>query len=392
VSLSKRIFIIALGFALILGALAWTWHRMRSSQALLISNAAPLRVLALRGVLDAAALEAFQAQTGVKLQIDEVESADEIWSRVLESTMANEPGIQSSTRLYDVIMIFSFQVQAAHQLSRIAPLERSQLANAAAISADFVDLPGDEDADRLAPLLWGMTGVLHNLSSSAPSPSWEGLFSGSKTMKELVLLGSPLDLLYVLGHRFPRSGATSFFEGDSNPDQGLEGVRAALNQLPAHVRISPSRSFQSEFANASSLPKDSAVQMSHGEAAWLVGEKEGLISPWQFFLPLERAPLWVLYLVIVDGTPRKSEAHLLIDYLLDPSVSLEIAKRTRQASGNARLERDQKVHPWIKPSHLRQVPLDRMQSIGEFHAGPAVRGLIHGFQNTKAPEASAGTK
>lgn len=384
------------------GLAAWwaitTWKGQRlATNNKVPSGAVTLRLLSIQGILPPTLVERFQSETGVHLAIDEVATADEIWTRILETetpagggrddlgtdTDTEGESAAATSRLYDVISLFSFQAPAAIRMDRLANLDFRHFSNRAALSADFTDLPGVTGAHRFIPLLWGLTGFLFDATQWKQGfPSWESVFAEPKLKKKIHLLDSPIDILYLLARRFPDSKGLELFEHEGGPDEYIGELKKMLTKLAADTRLLNSSPFATATIHAESeLPRDgSVIQIAHGEAASLVGEKNGLKNSWQFVVPEEKALMWILSYAITEGTPHMKEAVQFVDFLLDRQVALQLTQASRQASANRFVEDQQDLHPWLKPSYLRQVPLNRIHMIHDFHAGLALRAAIQSIR------------
>ena len=346
----KATFFLICAIAISIGV-AWGL-KIRSDRAERLAKGtamAHLRVLAFEGLFPQDLVSAFESENGIRVELTEVATPEELWQVLEKATSA------SGAPAYDLVTLFSYQVPLAAQLGRIEELEPSALVNIENVSSDFRKLPGERGHEWVVPLLWGVNGFLVSPEVTSETQSWAEMVKDPKLKGKVGFLNSTMDVLRLISPM---------------PTGGEAALEKSLQPIANQVV------FANDFLDASSLlektPPALVVQMSQAEAA----ELPESYRSWKFVLPKEKGFFWVLSLAMARDAESKTEGYRFIDYLHEHESSVMLVKTFHQASVNKTLEQSGEIDARLKPSSLRQMPLDQVDLYQDFSRAREMRALL----------------
>lgn len=338
-------------------------HTARSA----VSSQAALQVLSYKGMLDPQLIKEFEDSSGLIVQVREADSPESLWEKL--ETPTDPP--------YDLIAIMSYQLPLANQLVRLQPLDVKKLKNLSNLAADFRRIPGDLNHEFVLPISWGLTGILYDTRKvSQPLETWRAALQ-TKGKNRIGVLASTVDLVRFVG------GDEDENESETVSPKNQEFLRRSITKFVEGMTVSQ------DFLSASTLfqgaEPPSILQINHGETAFPPADDK----VWKFVLPEERASFWILSMALTRDAKHAAEAHQFLDFLMEKESALALVKSSRQASTN-RLVEESSLDQKLKPSFLRQVPLNRYVLLRDFSRSREVRAILRGENSThELPRAQA---
>lgn len=333
--------LLAIGLGVAWGLRIRRTHEVRKAPE---SDAATLKVLALKNAFPLEILRVFEAQRNLKVTLTEKNDPDEI-AAALEVDQS-----------FDLVTLMSSQASAASQSLKAQPIAPSDISGFSLITADCLDLPGFEHVPSSVPLFWGVTGIAYSPSvlEEKRTTSWATLLKDIPK-KEIELKPSRLNLVQLAA-----SISTDASEGDA-------AIVARAQRLRTESSLSTSFLYRAE--EGATTFRIRQIQLS-----------ESLFPPystdhWTFALPDEKAPMWVMVLMMGAKSENAAGAKLFVQHLLKPQIATELSIRGHQASCNKGVETISTLDEKLKPSYLRALPLGRIQAASEKDAERAK--LIH---------------
>lgn len=311
-----------------------------------------LRILALKGLFPRELVQSFERDHGVRLILSEAETPEALWDRF------ETPG-----ESFDLVSLFSYQIPIAIQAGRLFAPEPARLRGWDRISADFRNVPGETTNQETVPLLWGLSGMLYDTRKiKTPPDSWHAVLAQTQGKNKVALLSADIELARWLPE--PEEGDEESEEAPTN-----ESVRRALAPVLSSAVLS-----ENPWSSLSLVSQDlfSAIQMNHGETAFLTSEQA---AHWKFVWPEEKAGFWILSLALTRGLKDRDDAYRFLDFLLEGENSARLANWTHQASTNRAVE-SLAIDARLKPSYLRQAPLTRLQILRDFQGARSVRAAL----------------
>jgi putrescine transport system substrate-binding protein len=277
--------------------------------------------------IEPSVLTDFTAQTGIRVQYDTFDSNDILETKLL----AGKSG-------YDVVVPTAYFLQRQIKAGVFQKLDKSKLPNLVNAWDDIarrlaVYDPGNEYAVNY---MWGTVGIGYNVAKAKatlggqPIDSWDVLFKPEVIAK---FKDCGVHMLDSADDVFP--AALHYLKLDPNSINPADLERAA--DLVTEVRPSVRKFHSSEYLNALAggdiclvLGFSGDVKQAQKRAA---EAKNGVEIG--YAIPRDGAQLWFDNLAIPKDAKNAAEAHVLINYLLDPKVAAKNSNFIAYANGNA---------------------------------------------------------
>lgn len=256
-------------------------------------------------------LDAFQRQTGVHVDYQGYEEADEV-----EARLRSDPGS------VDVVIIDSFNLNKLRKLSLLHPLDKSAVPNLAHASTKFTNLDADPGNGYSVPYHWGTT-LLAYRKDMIPQPelSWRLLWDPSLKGRVMMMQDS-----------FEALAVAMLLQGKPPATLERADYEAASEMLMDHIKTMEARYGSDEEVREALADGTVAAAMCYsGDAAVVAAENPDV----DFFIPKEGATLWVDCLAIARDTKEAAAAHAFLNFFMDPKVAAENANAIQFASTNA---------------------------------------------------------
>ncbi len=256
------------------------------------------------------ALQQFESEFAVAVQLDIVPSAVELIERM-----------QSPDPTVDVLVPPDYAVRELSAQSRLAELDHARLPNLSHLDPRFRHGRAHDPETRLSIVKdWGTTGFLYRTDLIDESPqSWADFWNlAAKYSGRLTVLDSPGEVigaaLKMRGHSYNASAPDALaLAGDD------------LLFLKSHLLA-----FETNYKPL----------LASGEA-WLClgwnGDATALISqgiPIQYVVPKEGSQIWEDDWAITAQAPNPELAHQFLNFVMRPEVAAQEARYTRYATGN----------------------------------------------------------
>ena len=268
----------------------------------------------------------FEERTGIKVNYDVFDST-RCWRR------SSSPATAATTSWSRAASFMERQIQAGV----FAKLDKGKLGNYGNLDEAILERlaahdPGNEHA---VPYMWGTTGIGYNVDKvrevmpDAPADSWGMLYDPEVIREALGVRGGPArrpDRGLREPHGLPRA----------RPEQREEGRRQAVRGVhdegPAARQVLPLSQNINDLANGEIcvcmgwsgdmlIARDRAAEAGQGvEIAYTI--------------PKEGAIIWFDSLAIPSDAPHPENAHLFIDYIMEPEVTAAISNYVYYANGN----------------------------------------------------------
>lgn len=247
-------------------------------------------------------LAAFENKTGIKVQISNYSSNEELLAK-----------IQAGASGYDLALPSDYMVYVMTELKLLQTLNLNQIPNVKSISKRWLHQAFDPNNTYSVPYDWGTTGIAVNRSLySGTVRGWKDLFEREDLASKFSLLD---DAREVIGAALKALG---FSLNSKNPEE--------LNKAK-HLLIK-ARSRVKAFTSEPLMPLvngETAIAHIFGSDALQARRTTG--GKIDYILPEEGGTLWLDNLVIPVGAQHIPEAYDLINFLLDPSTGVSSTTR-----------------------------------------------------------------
>jgi putrescine transport system substrate-binding protein len=277
--------------------------------------------------IDPAVLDAFTAQTGIKVRYDTFDSNDTLEAKLL----AGKSG-------YDVVVPSGYFLARQIAAGIFRKLDKSKLPNLVNAWPEIAERQASYDPGNQYAVnyMWGTTGIGYNvntvrgvLGADAAIDSWQDVFDPAKigrfTECGIHFLDSSDDIMPAALHYLR-------LDPNSSAPEDLQRAADLLLGVRPYVR----KFHSSEYLNA----------LASGEICLAVGFSGDIIQARRraaqakagvvvaYAIPKEGAQLWFDNLAIPSDAPHVAEAQALIDYLLVPKVAAANTNFVAYANGN----------------------------------------------------------
>ena len=288
----------------------------------------------------------FEKRTGIKVNYDVFDSNEVLEAKLLAGSTG-----------YDVVVPSASFMERQIKAGVFSKLDKSKLGNWGNLDKDILDRvarhdPGNEHS---VPYMWGTTGFGYNTKKvadalpNAPTGSWALLFDPDTVSK---VAGCGVSLLDAPTEVF--ANLMGFLGRDPNAQDkaSVELFEAHMLKVRPHIKYFHSSQNINDLANGETcvamgwsgdmlIARDRAAEAGQGiEVAYTI--------------PSEGAVMWFDNLAIPADAPHPENAHMFLNYLMEPEVAAAISNYVFYANGNSaslpHVEEEVKTDPSIYPS------------------------------------------
>lgn len=258
-----------------------------------------LRVVTWSGYFSEPILAGFTKKTGLKVELSYISSNEELFSK-----------LKAGAAGYDIIMPSDYMVEQMARLSMLEPLNKEWLPHFSQLEDYYLNLPYDPGLKFTVPFVRGNTGILVNTELVKLPPGevgWDLLFH-SPDPKHTSLLD---DMREVNSAMLFKKGKSPNTEDKVLLKEIAGDILAAKNQVAL---------FSSEPLP---LVLRGDITIAHAFSTHAIQAAQA--NPkMKYFLPKEGNTVWTDNFAILHGNPKSKEAHVFIDYFLDPENALAV--------------------------------------------------------------------
>jgi len=269
----------------------------------------------------------FEERTGITVNYDVFDSNEVVEAKLL----AGNTG-------YDIVVPTASFLERQIKAGVFQKLDRDKLSNWSNLDEDIMARVALHDPDNQysAVYMWGTTGIGYNegkvaeVFPDAPMDSWATLFDPEVISKlsecGVTLLDAPTEVVSAVLAYLGR-------DPNSETDEDLAAAEEVLMSIRPHIRYIHSSQQINDLANG-----EICVAMGwSGDmmiAADRASEAEGGIEI-AYSIPKEGTVIWFDMLAVPSDAPHPNNAHLFINYLLEPEVIAAVSNYVFYANPNA---------------------------------------------------------
>ena len=260
--------------------------------------------------IDPRTLEAFTAETGIRIRYAVYESNEEMLAKV---TTGNSG--------WDVVFPTHSRIPPMVKLGLIAELDHSRLPGLVNLDPLFQSPAWDPKLRWSTPYMWNATGIAYAQSLDPAPVAWADLWS-TRVRGRLTMLDDPEDVLgaCLLKLRLP-FGAIG--------DADLQRARAEAIAQKRYLRAYLNAEVRDQLVAGDVL----AAQLWSTTAQQAIAAQQ-TSHPLAFSYPAEGFPLYCDNAVILAESRRRDLAHRFLNYLLRPAVAAANATVGESATCN----------------------------------------------------------
>ena len=254
----------------------------------------------------------FEAEFGMQVRYSTYESNEEMLAKVFTGNSG-----------WDVVFPTHNRLQPMREYGLLAPLRHEWLPGLDNLDPAFRAPEWDSELLWGIPYMWTSTGIVYNRSVQPPLTRWADLWD-LRLKGRLTMLDDPEDML---GACLKKLG---FSFSATDPQELNRAKQEAIAQKPL-LRAYLNAEVRDQLVSGDVL----AAQLWSTTAQQAIAASSSLA----FAHPAEGSPFYCDCAVILRESRRQRQAHQLLDYLLRPGVSAEIAGFTKTATANGAAHR-----------------------------------------------------
>jgi len=277
--------------------------------------------------IDPAVIEAFEAETGIKVSYDVFDSNEVLETKLLTGKSG-----------YDVVVPSAYFLERQVQAAVFRKLDRAQLSNLGNLDPGLQDNVAAHDPrnEHSVIYMWGTTGIgfdadkIAAIMPDAPTDSWSLVFDPAVVAKfegcGVSFLEDPTDMV----------GTVLLWLGknpNSESEADLQLAEEALLKVRPYIRTIHSSQYIEDLANGEvciAVGYSGDVLQARDRAA-----EAGKEIDIRYVIPREGALMWFDTLAIPADAAHPGNAHAFINYLLRPDVAAANSNFVNYATANA---------------------------------------------------------
>jgi putrescine transport system substrate-binding protein len=268
----------------------------------------------------------FEKRTGIDVTYDVFDSNEVLEAKLLTGSTG-----------YDIVVPSAPFLERQIKAGVFAKLDRSKLSNFGNLDEEILERLEKHDPGNAysIPYLWGTTGVgydakkITKLMPDAPVGSWDMIFKPEIAARfagcGVTILDAPTEVF---------SSVMGYLGRDPNSEDraDLQAFEDLMLSIRPHIKYFHSSQYINDLASGEVClvlgwsgdifqARDRANEVGSGvEVA--------------YFIPKEGAVMWFDQLAVPSDAPHVENAHLFLDYLMEPQVTADLTNAVRFASAN----------------------------------------------------------
>lgn len=258
------------------------------------------------------AIPEFEKRYGIKVVYDTVSSNEGLLAK-----------FQAGASNYDIIVPSNYIVCKLKEQKLLQPLQKDRLSNFKYLMPRFADTPFDPHCEYSIPYTFGTTGIAYN--SKAPCyedgkfPDDFDSFWDERIARRMTLLE---DVRETLGMALIRKGHSINTTDKATLEKACEDLKQQKHLTMCYT---------SDQVITSLISGDSWLSLAFsGDAQQAARENKDV----KYTIPKSGASMWVDTLCIPKKAPHPENAHLWINFMLEPQVAAALSNFTVYATPN----------------------------------------------------------
>ena len=271
-------------------------------------------------------ISSFEERTGIKVNYDVFDSNEVLEAKLL----AGNSG-------YDIVVPTASFMERQIQAGVFARLDRGKLGNYGNLDEVILERVAAHDPGNghSIPYMWGTTGFGYNVGKvgeampGAPVDSWRMLFDPEVVSK---LSGCGVTLLDAPTEAFANLMGYLGRDPNSEKEEDVMLFEEHMLKIRPHIKYFHSSQNINDLANGE-------ICVAMGWSGDMLQARDRAAEAGQgveiaYTIPKEGAVIWFDNLAIPSDAPHPENAHLFIDYIMEPEVTAAISNYVYYANGN----------------------------------------------------------
>jgi spermidine/putrescine transport system substrate-binding protein len=301
----------AIAAGLLLPGCGWTLAEVRP--ALSKGDKDKLSIYTWESYIDPQLKDTFRTQTGVTITADIYDSNETMLATIVSGKGA----------IYSVVYPSDYKVAEMIEKKLLNVLDHSRISGLENLMPEFQNSAYDPGNRHSMPISWGTTGLIYNTDALDPGPEdWEDLWRlQAKLNRKMTLLA---DVREVMGATLKSLG---YSYNSTNPAEIKQAYEKLVQLKPAITQ------FTTDAWRDRLLAGDLILAMTYSADA--VGLMQGNPdAKLRYVIPASGTSLWSDTMVILTTSPNPDAAYSWINFMLQPSVAVDVTRRLFFATPN----------------------------------------------------------
>jgi spermidine/putrescine transport system substrate-binding protein len=294
--------------------------------------------------IDPAIIPEFEQRYGIKVIYDTVSSNEALLAK-----------FQAGASNYDIVVPSGYMVKQLKNMDLLQPLDKDRLPNFKHIAKRFSTSLFDSGCQYSIPYTFGTTGIGFNQSAFGRNEKdeprdWD-VFWDRRLSGRMTLLDDPRETV----------GLALKHLGYSLNSVATEEIAAACAELKRQKPLT--MCYTSDQVIVYLASGDSLLSLAFSGDAQQAARQNGDVK---YIIPESGASMWVDNLCVPKSAPHPENAHLWLNFMMEPRISAAIANYTWYATPNdSALKYVQPELLASKSLYPPQATLDKCEEIGE---------------------------
>ncbi|MGZ3774863.1 MAG: polyamine ABC transporter substrate-binding protein [Pseudobdellovibrionaceae bacterium] len=294
--------------------------------------------------LSAEMIKQFEKETGIKINISNYSSNEELLAKV-----------QMGGSGIDVAVPSDYMVDVMSKMNLLEPLSAESLPNKKLVSDRFLKQDFDPENRYSVPYAWTTAGIAVNRTLfKAPIKGWKDLLSNDQLKGKFSLLD---DLRETIGAALKMNGNSV---NSTNPAE-IQKAKEILLTAKKNTKM-----FSSDSIDILKTKEVIAAHCYSTEALQAAAKSTDKI---EYFIPEEGSTFTIDNLVIIKGAKHTEAAHKLINFLLSEKAELDKVKTILAGpilkDTKAQLPKELQQNEALFPSEATLKKLERIHDLKE---------------------------
>ena len=292
-------------------AALWTWANVAGAAPAPETDAEKvLNIYNWEDYLDEGTVKQFESRYGITVNLETFDDEDAMVS-----------GVQSDPEAHDIIITSGRLVGELIQMRLLSKLDLALLPNLSNIEQRFRNPSYDPGNQYSVPYTWGTTAMAVNRKHvTEESDSWEILWNPAYSGK-IAMLPTGTE---VVGAALKLKGHSL---NSTDPKELEEARQKLLVQRPLLAGYLDTIEIRDKLVSGDLW----AAQVYVGEGVVAAAKNPDV----EYVIPKEGATLWVDNVLIPRDAKHKKNAHLFMNFILEPEISAGITNHYHYANPNA---------------------------------------------------------
>jgi spermidine/putrescine transport system substrate-binding protein len=261
--------------------------------------------------IDPAIPTAYEAATGVKVQIDVYESQEDMIAKLQAG----------GSEQYDIVVATDVVVPTLIHLGLVQKLDQKQIPNHVNVMDKFRNPVFDPNNAYSYPYQWGTIGLMY-VTEKFPAPlSWASIFDPAKQPGPFILMDEMRSM----------TGIALLYLGKSANATQADDIKACGQLLAQTKKSAQCLGFDGGVGGMNKVLAGEAIAavVYNGDAVRNITDNK-----YTYAVPKEGGILWVDNMLLCSKAPNPKGGHAFMNHILEANIGAQLSNFNRYATPN----------------------------------------------------------